>query len=92
VLAGFPGAGPEVVERLVQAGLYSPRRIVRGGLAALVAVEGLGEARAATFLGAAETWLAEHPAVTTSPDPEASESEPGEQGDCAGMPAGAPVE
>ena len=90
VLAGFPGAGPEVVERLVQAGLYSPRRIVRGGLAALVSVEGLGEARAATILGAAETWLAEHPAVTTAP--EASESEPGEQGDCAGMPAGAPVE
>jgi N utilization substance protein A len=91
ILAGFPGAGPDVVERLVHAGLYSPRRIVRGGLAALVAVEGLGEARAATILGAAESWLAEHPAAASAA-PEHAESEPGEQGACEGMPAGAPVE
>ena len=37
-IAGFPGVGPQMVDRLTEAGLYTPARIVRGGLEALEAV------------------------------------------------------
>ncbi len=60
-LAELPGVGPQLVGRLVDAGLFSPARIVSGGLAALEAVPGVGEKKAASLLAAAEEWVAQHP-------------------------------
>jgi N utilization substance protein A len=63
VLATFPEATPHVVDKLVAAGLFSPARIVRGGLPALAAVPGVGERKAPALLGAAQAWVAEHAAA-----------------------------
>ena len=62
-LAGFPGIGAELVERLVEHGLHSPARIVHAGLETLQSVPGLGEKKAASLLAAAQEWLAQHPAA-----------------------------
>jgi N utilization substance protein A len=62
-LAEFPGLGPQLLERLVEHGLFSPARIVAAGLVALEAVPGLGEKKAAGILAAAEQWIEEHPPV-----------------------------
>jgi transcription termination/antitermination protein NusA len=62
-LAGFPGVGAQMVDRLAEAGLYSPPRIVRAGLEALEAVPGIGQTKAAAILKAAEEWVEAHPLV-----------------------------
>ncbi|MBI2527663.1 MAG: transcription termination/antitermination protein NusA [Candidatus Rokubacteria bacterium] len=67
-LAELAGVGPQLVERLAEAGLYSPARIVRGGLGALEALPGVGEKKAASLLAAATEWVDQHP-----PPPPASE-------------------
>ncbi|HSE02743.1 MAG TPA: transcription termination factor NusA, partial [Methylomirabilota bacterium] len=45
-LAHLPGVGPQIVERLVDAGLHSPARVVAGGLPALRELPGIGETKA----------------------------------------------
>jgi hypothetical protein len=66
-LAEFPGVGAQMVDRLTEAGLYTPARIVRAGLEALEAVPGIGQAKAAAIFKAAVEWIEAHPAVV---DPE----------------------
>ncbi|HUG35341.1 MAG TPA: transcription termination factor NusA [Candidatus Limnocylindrales bacterium] len=83
-LEGFAGVGRELVDKLVEAGLYSPARIVRAGLESLQAVPGVGEKKAASILATAEQWIAEHPPVTWRPE-EAGELAPESGG--AGDPA-----
>jgi N utilization substance protein A len=58
--------GPHLVERLVEAGLGSPQRIVRVGLAGLADVPGLGEHKASSVLEAARLWVAEHAAAAAA--------------------------
>jgi Holliday junction resolvasome RuvABC DNA-binding subunit len=82
-IAGFAGVGPQMLDRLTDAGLYSPARIVRGGLEALEAVPGLGEKKAETLLQAATDWVAEHPPITESElgaDEAMVEAAPADQG------------
>jgi transcription termination/antitermination protein NusA len=59
-IEGFPGVGPQLGERLVEAGLFSPARIVGAGLEALQVVPGVGEKKAASILAAAQVWVEEH--------------------------------
>jgi N utilization substance protein A len=74
VLAEMPGIGPQLVEKLVAAGLFSPARIVRAGEEALEAVPGVGEKKAAAILEAAQTWVDEHPPAPPAEEPEAEEA------------------
>ena len=67
-LAEFPGVGPQLIERLVEHGLFSPARIVHAGLEALEAVPGLGEKKAVGILSAAEQWIEQHPPVEAEPE------------------------
>jgi N utilization substance protein A len=79
----FAGVGPQMVDRLTEAGLYSPARIVRGGLEALEAVPGLGDKKAEAILQAAADWVAEHPPVTEAElgaDEAMVEAAPADQG------------
>jgi len=70
-LGRLPGVGPQLIDRLVDAGLHSPARIVAAGLPALQALPGIGETKATSILAAAAAWVAEHPApVASSGDPE----------------------
>jgi len=81
-LSGFPGVGPQLVDRLTEAGLYSPVRITRAGLDALEAVPGVGPAKAAAILALAEQWVVEHPVVQRVAVPEGLEQgEAGAAGD-----------
>jgi len=78
-LARLPGVGPQLLDRLVDAGLHSPGRIVAAGLPALQAVSGVGETKASAILAAATEWVATHPALSVpESEPEAQASEPGD--------------
>jgi N utilization substance protein A len=67
-LVELPGVGTQLVEKLIEAGLHSPARIVAAGLPALQALPGVGETKASSILAAAAAWVAEHPApVATEP-------------------------
>jgi len=77
-LGGLPGVGPQLVDKLVEAGLHSPARIVAGGLPALEALQGVGETNASAILAAATAWVAEHPAPPAgSEEPEAPTADEG---------------
>jgi N utilization substance protein A len=65
-IAGFPGVGPQMMDRLTVAGLYSPARIVHAGLEVLETVPGLGDKKAEAILQAAVDWVADHPPITES--------------------------
>jgi N utilization substance protein A len=67
-LATFAGVGPQLVDRLVEHGLFSPTRIVQAGIEVLEAVPGLGEKKAAGLLAAAQEWLDQHPPVEPQQD------------------------
>jgi transcription termination/antitermination protein NusA len=67
-LGEFPGLGPQLVERLVEHGLFSPARIVHAGLEALESVPGLGEKKAAGILAAAKEWIEQHPPAEPAPE------------------------
>ena len=72
-LVELPGVGTQLVEKLVEAGLHSPARIVAAGLPALQALPGVGETKASSILAAATAWVAEHPApVAAEPSPAAA--------------------
>jgi N utilization substance protein A len=64
-LGRLPGVGTQLVDKLVEAGLYSPARIVAAGMPALQALPGIGEAKASSILAAATAWVAAHPAPST---------------------------
>jgi N utilization substance protein A len=71
-LVKLPGVGTQLAEKLVEAGLHSPARIVAAGLPALQALPGVGETKASSILAAATAWVAEHPAaVAPEPSPAA---------------------
>jgi N utilization substance protein A len=57
-LSTFPDVTPHLVDTLVEAGLFSPARIVRAGLAALVEVA--GDRKAPILFETAQAWVAEH--------------------------------
>jgi N utilization substance protein A len=74
-LSHLPGVGPQLVERLVDAGLISPARVVAGGIPALCELPGIGETKASAILAAAQAWVAEHPGpVAGSAEPETPET------------------
>jgi N utilization substance protein A len=82
-IGSFAGVGPQMVDRLTEAGLFSPARIVRGGLEALEAVPGLGDKKAEAILQAAVDWVAEHPPITEAElgaDEAMVEAAPADQG------------
>ncbi len=60
ILAQFPGVGPQFLDKLVEAGLYSPARIVRAGVGSLLALPNVGEKKASSLFEAAQAWVAEH--------------------------------
>ncbi|HUM16222.1 MAG TPA: transcription termination factor NusA [Candidatus Nitrosotalea sp.] len=77
-LTRLPGVGPQLVDRLVDAGLHSPDRIVAAGINALQALPGVGETKASAILAAATAWVAEHPALSAAEsDPESPEPDHG---------------
>jgi N utilization substance protein A len=75
-LAELPGVGAQLQEKLVEAGLFSPARIVGAGAAALEQLPGVGEKKATAIVEAAETWLADHPMAVASEELDGVESEP----------------
>src|SRR5215510_2725244 len=76
-LANLPGVGPQLVDRLVDAGLHSPGRIVAAGILALQALPDVGETKASAILAAATAWVAEHPAPSADDGPESPEPDHG---------------
>ncbi len=80
ILGGLSGIGPQLVEKLVAAGLYSPWRILQAGIEALHAVPGVGEKKAAVIFEAAGTWVAEHPAMASEPAAVGASGDAGEMG------------
>jgi len=84
-LLKFPGGTPDLVDRLVAAGLFSPLRIVRAGAARLACVPGIAEPLASTLFDAAQAWVAEQAAAVVAAAPsesdvEADHPETGERG------------
>ena len=77
-LGDLPGVGPQLVDRLVDAGLHSPSRVVEAGLSALQELPGIGETKASAILAAAQAWVAEHPELPAdSAEPEGPAVEDG---------------
>ena len=77
-LGDLPGVGPQLVDRLVDAGLHSPSRVVEAGLSALQELPGIGETKASAILAAAQAWVAEHPELPAdSGEPEGPAVEDG---------------
>src|SRR5262249_31274825 len=75
-LAQFPGVGPQLVDKLVEVGLFSPARIVRAGMATLLELPGVGEKKAASLFEAAQTWMVEHAAAMEAREAAAEDMEP----------------
>src|SRR5438128_12150870 len=63
VLAQFPGVGPQLLDRLVEAGLFSPARIVQAGVESLLGLPNVGEKKAASLFEAAQAWVTERAAA-----------------------------
>ncbi len=74
-LAELPGVGAQLLEKLVEAGLYSPARIARAGIEALEQLPGVGEKKAAVIFEAAQTWVAEHPVAVAADEADGVEPE-----------------
>jgi transcription termination/antitermination protein NusA len=74
-LAQFPGVGPQLVEKLVEKGLYSPARLLEGGIESLQQIPGVGEKKAVGLVEAAQAWMAEQAAA--APPVEATAEDPG---------------
>jgi N utilization substance protein A len=68
----FPGVGPQLAEKLVEDGLFSPLRIVRAGLPRLLEIPGVGEKKAEKILAAAQEWLAAQAVAPPASEPQAS--------------------
>jgi N utilization substance protein A len=78
-LVELPGVGTQLVEKLIEAGLHSPARIVAAGLPALQALPGVGETKASSILAAAAAWVAEHPAPTAAEPSTAADDDGGSE-------------
>jgi N utilization substance protein A len=79
----FPGVGPKLAAELVERGLYSPGRIIRGGVETLIEIPGVGEKKAEKILLAAQEWLARQEHIPSVPELLAEappEAAPGEGG------------
>ena len=87
VLAQFSGVGPQLVEKLVEVGLYSPARIVRAGVAGLQEIPGIGEKKAASIFEAAQGWVAEHAAAPAA-EATAEDADPGAPAQAGDAPGG----
>jgi N utilization substance protein A len=74
-LAELPGVGPQLLDRLVDAGLFSPAHIVRAGIEGLLPLPNLGEKRASSLLEAASAWVSAH-AVVPEVSADEAEAEP----------------
>ena len=72
-IASFPGADAELVERLVQGGLFSPWRIAHAGPGPVEAVGGIAADRAAALFEAARLWVAERAAAEARAQAQAAE-------------------
>lgn len=72
----FEGVGPQLADKLVDKGLYSPARIVGGGVERLLEVPGIGEKKAEKILAAAHEWLTAHAPAATGEEPGAAEGGP----------------
>ena len=79
-LSRFPGVGPQLVERLVEAGLFSPSRIASAGLAVLQGLPGVGEKKAVSLLESAQAWMAEHGAALAAAELAAAGGEAAPEG------------
>ena len=78
-LVELPGVGTQLVEKLIEAGLHSPARIVAAGLPALQALPGVGETKASSILAAAAAWVAEHPAPVAAEPSTAADGDGGSE-------------
>ncbi len=78
-LVELPGVGTQLVEKLIEAGLHSPARIVAAGLPALQALPGVGETKASSILAAATAWVAEHPAPVAAEPSTAADGDGGSE-------------
>jgi N utilization substance protein A len=94
-LAQLPGVGPQLIDRLTEAGLFSPARIVRAGVERLLELPNVGEKKAASLFEAAQVWMSEHAVVAevpeaaveaTAPEPEAETSDAGGASEPTGDP------
>lgn len=60
-IQGFPGVGPQLMDRLAEHGLFSPARIVEAGLERLMEIPSVGAKKAEKLLAEAREWVAQHP-------------------------------
>jgi N utilization substance protein A len=75
-LAQLPEVGAHLADALIEAGLYSPARIVRGGVERLQAVIGVDEKKALALVEAAEGWVAQHTALPEVGEEAGEDTEP----------------
>jgi N utilization substance protein A len=76
ILAQFPDVGSGLLDTLVEAGLYSPARIVRAGAERLQALPDVGEKRAVALVEASQAWMAEHVALPEAGEAAVADTEP----------------
>ncbi len=67
-LSGFSGIGPQLLDKLVDAGLFSPARIVRAGMEALLDLPNVGEKKALALYEAAQSWVSRARGVPELPE------------------------
>jgi N utilization substance protein A len=75
ILAQFPGVGPNVLDKLIDIGLYSPARIARAGVESLLSLPNIGEKKATAIYEAAQAWVAEHGSAVEMYEPVAQETD-----------------
>jgi len=75
ILAQFPGVGPNVLDKLIDIGLYSPARIARAGVESLLSLPNIGEKKAIAIYEAAQAWVAEHGSAVEMYEPVAQETD-----------------
>ncbi len=88
ILAQFPGVGPQLLDKLVEVGLFSPARIVRAGMGSLLGLPNVGEKKAASLLEAALAWVSEHAAAPAALEPTAEDVDPEPAAPAADSPGG----
>jgi N utilization substance protein A len=75
ILSQFPGVGPNVLDKLVDVGLYSPARIARAGVESLLSLPNIGEKKAMAIYEAAQAWVAEHGTTVEMYEPVAQDTD-----------------
>ena len=91
-LLGMPEVGAELTERLIQAGLGSPWRVVDAGEAALEGIPGIDAGRAAAIVTASAAWVEAdaqaRAARESEPEPAADDMPPPDDGSADASGAG----